>query len=144
MVVAVPVPARSSFQSRSYRWPYAVAATHAEPVGVDIERVEPMGRDFAESICTPQERAQLGPLLDDDLLVASLWSGKEALAKALGDAVDYDPRRLDAPLIWPGGRSGRWRAKQIEVPPGHVGWLVWSGEAEPTYEVTTQTGVRRG
>jgi hypothetical protein len=142
--MAVPAPARSSFESRSYRWPHAVVATHAQALGVDIERVEPMGRDFAESICTPRERAQLGPLLHDDLLVASLWSGKEALAKALGDAVDYDPRRLEAPLAWPDGRSGRWRAKQIQVPSGHVGWLVWAGEPEPSYEVTTQTGHHRG
>ena len=29
--------------------------------------------------------------------MASLWSGKEALAKALGDALRYDPRRLESP-----------------------------------------------
>lgn len=110
--------------SRSYRYPYALLAWHEHRVGVDIERVEPLDPDFVESICTPSERRRLRGG-SDARHVTSLWCSKEALAKALGDAVDYDPRRLDSPLAWPDGRSGAWRARELPAPGGHVAWLCW-------------------
>ena len=94
-----------------------------EPVGVDIERIEPVDADFARSICTYSETQRL-PVLDDRL-VASLWCGKEALSKALGDPLIYDPRRLEAPLLWLDGRAGPWRAAELTVAEGHVAWLCW-------------------
>ncbi len=67
---------------------------------------------------------------DLDAWVAELWCAKEALAKALGDAVDYDPRRLESPIRWPELRSGPWRARPIPaLPAGHVGWLCWREQA---------------
>ncbi len=111
--------------SRSYRYPYALVASHSEPVGVDIERVEPFDQAFLESIFTPSEqRVGVGDA-DPDRYLASLWSSKEALAKALGDAVRYDPRRLGSPIFWPEARSGPWRASTLQVPAGHVAWLCW-------------------
>ena len=44
--------------SRSYRYPYALIASHPEQVGVDIERVEPFDQAFLESIRTPSEPAK--------------------------------------------------------------------------------------
>jgi hypothetical protein len=58
-------------------------------------------------------------------LVTALWSSKEALAKALGDAGDYDPRRLGSPMFWTGGAAGRWRTRRLAVPPGYLAWLCW-------------------
>lgn len=115
--------------TRSYRWPWAVVSWHDGPVGVDLERVEPVAAAFAESIVTPSERPQLDGLDDAeqrDAWTASLWSSKEALAKALGDAVLYDPRRLESPMRWSDQRSGPWRAARLNAPPGHAGWLCWS------------------
>ncbi len=112
--------------SRSYRHPYALVAWHDQPVGVDIERVEPVDAGFGLSICTYSEQQALAEL--DDRLVASLWSGKEALSKALGDPLLYDPRRLDAPLMWPDGRAGPWRAAELSVADGHVAWLCWRAD----------------
>jgi hypothetical protein len=40
----------------------------------------------------------------------SVWSSKEALAKAFDTPIDYDPRRLEGPAFWPNGAAGRWRA----------------------------------
>jgi 4'-phosphopantetheinyl transferase superfamily len=117
--------AAASYSSRSHRHPYALVACHAAPVGVDIERVEPFDESFFISICTPSERAQRVDLGQLDGYVISLWSSKEALAKALGDAVAYDPRRLGSPMFWPDGRSGSWRAVPLPVPSGHSGWLCW-------------------
>jgi hypothetical protein len=109
--------------SRSYAFPYALVASHPEPVGVDIERIEPCDEQFARSICTPAE-AERAPWGTDEEIV-SLWSGKEALAKALGDALRYDPRRLDSPIAWAGGASGPWRARRVPVPPGYCAWVCW-------------------
>ena len=117
--------ARAPFTSRSYRHPYALVASHRDQVGVDIERIEPLDQTFLESIRTPSE--PLAPPADADptAFVSSMWCGKEALAKALGDALEYDPRRLDAPLFWPKGRAGSWRACELPVPAGHNAWLCW-------------------
>lgn len=100
-------------------------ATHTEAVGVDIERVSACDEAFARSICTPAESFQLAPGADRDRHYTSLWSSKEALAKGLGNALAYDPRRLDSPLVWRAGRAGAWRAMALPVADGHVGWLCW-------------------
>jgi hypothetical protein len=115
--------AAAPHSSRSYRYPYALVAWHDQPVGVDIERIEPVDGEFARSICTYSETRRL-PLLDDRL-VASLWCGKEALSKALGDPLIYDPRRLEAPLLWLDGKAGPWQAAELSVLEGHVAWLCW-------------------
>ncbi len=116
----------AAHRSRSYRAPLGLVAWGATPLGVDLERIEPTTRGFGESICTPAERALFGDLLEEPTLATSLWSAKEALAKALGDALAHDPRRLESPLTWPGGVAGRWRARQLDAAEGHIAWLVWT------------------
>ncbi|HYB27319.1 MAG TPA: 4'-phosphopantetheinyl transferase superfamily protein [Solirubrobacteraceae bacterium] len=112
--------------TRSYAYPYALVAWHTGPVGIDIERVQECDAAFLESISTPSERRiGLADGLDPDAHTISLWSAKEALSKALGDAVAYDPRRLESPLRWPHGRCGPWRAAALPAPAGHVAWLCW-------------------
>jgi hypothetical protein len=128
-----------SHATRSYRFPYALVAAHDGPVGVDLERVEHVDRGFAVSIATPEELAALDAGEAGDDLAAwaiALWSGKEALAKALGDALSYDPRRLPSPLRWPNLRAGAWRAVPLPVPARHAGWLCWrtAGEDLQTQE----------
>ncbi len=116
----------AQFTSRSYRFPFALVAAHGAAVGVDIERVEPCDAAFADSIRTPAELSMAGPTREDrDRYFSSLWSSKEALSKALGDALAYDPRRLEGPGTWPDGRSGPWRATALDVPDGYVAWLCW-------------------
>src|SRR5579884_29958 len=94
--------------SRSYCHPYALIAWHDGPVGVDIERVVACPEELSDAIATPGEKASGRWRSDDELI--SLWSSKEALSKALGDALDYDPRRLESPAGWRGGVCGRWRS----------------------------------
>ncbi|HEY7935200.1 MAG TPA: 4'-phosphopantetheinyl transferase superfamily protein [Solirubrobacteraceae bacterium] len=113
------------FTSRSYSFPFALVAWHSSAVGVDIERVEPCDEAFGESIRTPTERAAGAPEEDRDRFFTSLWSSKEALSKALGDPLGYDPRHLQGPGTWPDGRSGPWRAATLEVGAEHVAWLCW-------------------
>jgi phosphopantetheinyl transferase len=111
--------------SRSYRYPYALVSWHAHPVGIDIERIEPCDPAFAASICTPAETIKWSSLSDPHEYFIAMWSSKEALAKALGNALDYDPRRLQAPMLWPHGRAGVWRAADLHTPDDHVAWVCW-------------------
>jgi hypothetical protein len=120
--------------SRSYHPPLALVAFHHRRVGVDVEGVEETEVGFFEGIATPLERSRLalppaGPQRDRFLI--SLWSAKEAVAKTLGDALSYDPRRLDSPLVWeevsPGlYRAGSAYAQSLPLGEGLVGWVCWS------------------
>ena len=111
--------------SRSYRYPFALIGTHHDVLGVDIERVDPFDEEFAESICMPSEwmSESTQPRTAED--VADVWSTKEALAKALGNALDYDPRRLLSLALVPGLKTSDWQAARVSVPAGYVGWVVW-------------------
>jgi hypothetical protein len=118
--------AKAPYTSRSYRYPFALVAWFDQPVGIDIERIEPHDDTFATSICVPAERELLSATNGDrDTFVSSLWSSKEALSKALGDAVLYDPRRLESPIRWPEHRSGPWHAEPYKVAAEHVAWICW-------------------
>jgi 4'-phosphopantetheinyl transferase superfamily len=118
-------PDAGTLVTRSYRYPFALVAWHSGPVGIDLERIEACAPGFVESISTPEERSAPLPGDDPDAYAISLWSGKEALAKALGDALRYDPRRLASPLGWPDGRCGPWRSTRLTPPAGHLAWLCW-------------------
>lgn len=109
--------------SRSYCHPYALVGCHDGSIGVDIERVVACPEEFARAICTPAERASTRWTTDCDLI--SLWSSKEALSKALGDALDYDPRRLESPAGWPGGACALWRTVALPAPDGYRAWACW-------------------
>lgn len=109
--------------SRSYCHPYALVGWHSGPIGVDIERMCECPEEFSRAICTPAEQASGRWVTDRDLV--SLWSSKEALSKALGDALDYDPRRLESPAGWPGGVCGTWRTATLPGPDGHCAWVCW-------------------
>jgi hypothetical protein len=114
-----------SSASRSYRHPFALVAFHETQVGVDLERVEELDARFAAVVCTPAERERFAAGDVPAGWLSDLWCSKEALAKALGDALRYDPARLDAPMAWPDGRAGPWRARRLAMPVGHVGWVCW-------------------
>jgi phosphopantetheinyl transferase len=109
--------------SRSYCHPYALVGWHTEPIGVDVERVVTCPAEFAPSISTPAEEAAARWTTDGEIV--SLWSSKEALSKALGDALNYDPRRLESPAGWPHGTCGPWRAATLPLPDGYCGWVCW-------------------
>lgn len=136
---------RRGFVSRSYRYPWALVAHHETAVGVDIERRDAVGDTdlaFARATCTPAELERLWRSSHASLV--DLWSGKEALTKALGDALRYDPRRIDSPCEWgswcdrasqPGilgeiRRRGSWGAARLhlggEAGRECTGWVVWS------------------
>jgi phosphopantetheinyl transferase len=120
---AFTAQATQSHASRSYCFPFALVALHGYPVGVDIERVTTWTAAQLDSVLTPSERARRPEA--DDLWATSLWSSKEALTKAVGIPVDYDPRHVESPLSWPDFTAGRWRASSLSVPEDHVAWVCW-------------------
>ena len=125
-----PAARLARHRSRSYSGSLALVAWHAGPLGVDLERVQPTDSDFAESICTPSELELFGGRIAEPGFAISLWASKEALAKALGDAVAYDPRRLESPLGWSDGVCGPWQALEFSPAAEHVAWLVWTSGAQ--------------
>jgi hypothetical protein len=128
-------PQRAPHVSRSYCYPFALVAWHSGPVGVDVERIDRCDEHFADLVCSPEERplALLAPNID--AFLTSMWSAKEALAKGLGDALAYDPARLDSPDRWPDGRAGPWRSAPLPVDALHVGWVCWRGADSPSDSV---------
>jgi phosphopantetheinyl transferase len=101
----------------------ALVALHAEPVGVDIELVTSWAPAQKASILPITERQRRSVM--DDRRATSVWSSKEALAKALDTPIYYDPRRLESPAFWPNGAAGRWRAYRLNVPEAYEAWLCW-------------------
>ena len=94
-------------------------------VGVDIEVLDLLVA--AEAVLTRDERLlEPGPEQ-----VCQSWSSKEATAKALSDAPNYDPCRLDTPALWPWKCQGRWRVEILDVPVGNSGCLVGESDAGP-------------
>lgn len=108
-----------------------IALTADHPVGVDIEAHRPLGEDgagLAAMICHPRELAawkalpQAGRLHD----FYRIWTGKEALSKALGLGLGLDFRQLelDAPGF-PGlppsqpSLPGGWQLHVLEAPAGY-------------------------
>ena len=81
----------------------AVAIASAGPCGIDVERVEPRSDRFVALACTEPERALIAaqPSGERDLWVTRLWCAKEAVAKARGTGLEFQPKgievtRLDA------------------------------------------------
>ena len=112
--------------SRSYRLSYALVGVGPTRVGVDLEVLD--SSVGADAVLTRGEQSLGGSSSD----WCVWWSAKEALAKALGNARNYDPRRLDSPALWRNGREGRWVARRVMIPEGLIVWVVW--EREPAVD----------
>lgn len=113
------------FSSRSYCYPFALVAFHDAAVGVDVEQVAHCSAEFADLICAPDERSQADEAADWDRYLTSLWSSKEALAKGLGDALQYEPARLFTPKGWRGRSIDGWRAEELFIETDVVAWVCW-------------------
>ena len=72
----------------------AVCAVSDVPVGCDLERERPLKRDISRRICTAAERAAIC----SDADVFALWTGKEALAKAVGLGLRLPLSRIEVGL----------------------------------------------
>jgi 4'-phosphopantetheinyl transferase len=89
-------------------------------VGVDVERLDRRSR-AVERTLTPAEAAALDSAADRHVELLRTWCRKEALAKALGGGLGWEPRRFDTTA--PGSL---WLC-DLAVGDGHVGALACAG-----------------
>jgi 4'-phosphopantetheinyl transferase len=97
----------------------AVVALAGVEVGVDVERLARSSR-AVERTLTPGERAAL-TADDRHVQLLRMWCRKEALAKAIGTGLGWDPGRFDTSA--PGGYS----LSDLPVAAGYVGALAVAG-----------------
>jgi 4'-phosphopantetheinyl transferase len=90
-------------------------------VGVDVERLDRRAR-AVERTLTAAERAALDGVADRHAALLRVWCRKEALAKAIGGGLGWEPLRFDTTA--PGAFT---LADLDDVAPGHVAALAWSG-----------------
>ena len=72
--------------SHSGKW--LLCAVGEQPLGVDIEAIQPRDLKIARRVCTPKELAYLAPDQPDVLTrFLRIWTAKEAYFKALGSGI---------------------------------------------------------
>lgn len=133
---------RFSHWSRSYSGNVALVAGWNQRVGIDIELTD-LAREaswsftnerFRSSMLTSEERSRIaseevpGPTLS----ATSVWSSKEAVAKALGTPRQFDPARLTGAAVWIDARRGRWRAAYLDLTPLGLDAVAWTVYEDPT------------
>jgi 4'-phosphopantetheinyl transferase len=116
-----------------------IAVARGIAPGIDIEQVRPRPRamELAERFFHPDEIKALRALdvSKREYRFLELWTGKEAVLKALGRGVAFGLHRLrlsmlqDAPgLIWlDGDDATAWQFRRLDIDVDHVASLAWRG-----------------
>jgi 4'-phosphopantetheinyl transferase EntD len=87
---------------------YAIAVASTFPVGIDLEKMEPRQKGFAQMILNEEEKPFLQDLsekLGEDVALTLLFSAKEAASKAIGTGLRPSPKafqivRLAEQMLW--------------------------------------------
>ncbi|MCC7162635.1 MAG: 4'-phosphopantetheinyl transferase superfamily protein [Anaerolineae bacterium] len=76
---------------------WALCTTDDDPLGVDLEWIEPRDCTFVEDYFTVTERAHINaaPRAQRDCLVTGIWSAKEAVLKTLHAGLSIDTRAIE-------------------------------------------------
>ncbi|MFC3653003.1 4'-phosphopantetheinyl transferase family protein [Dyella humi] len=119
-----------------------VALARRVAPGVDIERLRPRARamQLADRFFHPEETAALASLdaTEREQAFLQLWTGKEAVLKAMGRGIAFGLDRLRlavapaAPqVIWlDGDDPAQWQLHPLQVDSSHVASLAWRGPAQ--------------
>jgi 4'-phosphopantetheinyl transferase len=97
-----------------------IALADGFEVGVDVERLARSSR-AVERTLTAGERAALEGVADRHAALLRVWCRKEALAKALGGGLGWEPLRFDSTA------PGDYALADLAVERGHVGALACAG-----------------
>lgn len=106
--------------------------------GIDIERIRPRPRALAlaERFFHGEETAALSALGEEhcERAFLELWTGKEAVLKALGRGLAFGLDRLHlsttppGELLWlDGDDASQWQLHRLNVGPGYVAGVAWRG-----------------
>jgi 4'-phosphopantetheinyl transferase len=98
-----------------------IALAAEREVGVDLERLDRRSA-AVERALTPGERAALAAG-ERHLALLRTWCRKEALAKAAGTGLGWEPWRFDT------SRPGPFRLADLDAPAGFVAALAVAGDA---------------
>jgi 4'-phosphopantetheinyl transferase len=121
--------------------------------GIDIERVRPRprSRELTDRFFHPEEAAALSVLDESrrEIVFLELWTGKEAVLKALGRGVAFGLHRLHlvaepgaAHLLWlDGDDAAQWQLCRLQVPIDYIASVAWRG---PPRTIHTWTLAERG
>lgn len=116
-----------------------IAVARGITPGIDIERVYSRARalDIAERFFHPEEAAALKRLDESqrERAFLQLWTGKEAVVKALGRGIAFGLQRFcltvsPAPpqMLWLDGEdASAWQWHPIDIDADHVASLAWRG-----------------
>ncbi|WP_233840280.1 4'-phosphopantetheinyl transferase superfamily protein [Dyella sp. 2HG41-7] len=110
--------------------------------GIDVERLRPRAHamEIAERFFHPDETSALTALDDAqrDQGFLQLWTGKEAVLKAMGRGIAFGLDRLrltvspaTPQLIWlDGDDATQWQLQPISLNAGYVACVAWRGPAQ--------------
>ncbi|PWT96958.1 MAG: hypothetical protein C5B53_08640 [Candidatus Melainabacteria bacterium] len=75
----------------------ALESRNARGVGIDLEAVCPKEAGFEDLVLTRSEKTRFASKLADrrDLVLAKIWSAKEAVSKAIGNGLSGNPKSLE-------------------------------------------------
>jgi 4'-phosphopantetheinyl transferase len=103
-----------------------VALAEDREVGVDVERTD-RPSDPVRRALTDAERRALAALPNHHLALLRIWCRKEALAKAIGTGLGWEPERFDTTA--PGG----YALVDLNLGPSYVGALAAEGLEPPAW-----------
>ena len=128
-------PQAEVFFSRSYCANFSITVTNSKRCGIDMESISGTQPDwninnplFQDSMLAPGEleRIKQSSYWEQPNLEQNIWSSKEALAKALGEAKNYQPNKIYSPLTWKTNPTIGWNATFREfTAEGGVPLFVW-------------------
>jgi 4'-phosphopantetheinyl transferase len=125
LLAAGPAPVVISLSHRGGVAACAVTEPGAA-IGCDLEIVETHSRAFIRDYFTDEERAEIARVsaVDEESLVAVLWSAKESALKALQEGLRLDTRSASVYLDGCAGEAHRWYPLQVACENGDVfrGW----------------------
>ena len=131
---------------------YLIAVTRAGRIGVDVERLRPIGDldRIASIYFTAPEAATISDLQDDQKLRAffACWTAKEAYAKAVGTGLLTRPQSFSFPngtssvpgATWATIHGRNWTLYRFEPWPGYTAAVVVAERVFPR-AFTWRTGM---
>lgn len=118
-----------------------IAVARGITPGIDIERIHarPRALDIAERFFHPKETAALIALDESqrERAFVQLWTGKEAVVKALGRGIAFGLQRFcvsvppaPAQVLWlDGENAAQWQLHALDIGAQHVASLAWRGSS---------------
>lgn len=109
--------------SRSHSGRFTIEVVSNQRCGIDLEianEIDPEwsfdSESFELAILAPGEKELImsSSMSSAKDLATVIWVSKEALAKALGDATNYEPNQIYSPMCWEAMRPDNWQAVYVD------------------------------